>query len=72
MDVSLLSRDPDEAGLIMFLPGRSHPLARELRMRLVSFGFCMLQGSKLETGFEFNLRSSLYEAAFAWLGLPAG
>lgn len=35
-------------------------------MRLVSFGFCVLQGSQLESVLEYNLRAGLYDAALAW------
>lgn len=48
----------------------THPLARELRMRLVSFGFCVLQGSRLESALEYNLRDTLYNAALDWFAAP--
>lgn len=41
-------------------------------MRLLAFGFCVLQGSQLESTIEFNLRASLYEAALGWFAIPAG
>lgn len=41
-------------------------------MRLLSFGFCVLQGSYLESGVEFNLRRRLYDAALSWFAIPAG
>lgn len=50
----------------------THQLARELRMRLLSFGFCVLQGSQLESSVEFNLRARLYDAALSWFAIPAG
>jgi len=50
----------------------THPLARELRTRLVSFGFCVVQASRLEATVEFNMRQSLYAAALAWFALRAG
>ena len=50
----------------------SHQLARELRMRLLSFGFCVLQGSRLETAVESLFRAHLYDAAFSWFAIRAG
>ncbi|KAK4048808.1 phosphatidylinositol-4- kinase [Microbotryomycetes sp. JL201] len=50
----------------------THQLTRELRMKLVSFGFCVLQGSRLETAVEFNLRNKLYDAALSWFATPPG
>ncbi len=50
----------------------THPLARELRTRLVAFGFCVVQASRLESGVEFNLRQGLYKATLAWFALRAG
>ncbi|ORY78396.1 hypothetical protein BCR35DRAFT_304996 [Leucosporidium creatinivorum] len=50
----------------------THQLARELRMRLLAFGFCVLQGSQLESSIEFNLRASLYNAALSWFAIPPG
>lgn len=44
----------------------SHPLARELRTRLLSFGFTVLQGSRLETSLEIKMRDLLYEACLNW------
>lgn len=53
-------------------PHSTHQLARELRMRLLAFGFCVLQGSQLESAIECNLRTSLYDAALSWFAIPAG
>ncbi|KAL8284182.1 hypothetical protein RQP46_004931 [Phenoliferia psychrophenolica] len=50
----------------------THQLARELRMRLLSFGFCVLQGSRLETAVESLFRSHLYDASFSWFAIRAG
>ena len=50
----------------------THQLARELRMRLLSFGFCILQGSQVEATIEFNFRATLYDAALSWFGIRAG
>ncbi|KDE03986.1 hypothetical protein MVLG_05555 [Microbotryum lychnidis-dioicae p1A1 Lamole] len=50
----------------------THQLAREIRMRMLSFGFCVLQGSELESAVEYNFRDSLYEAAMTWFELPPG
>ncbi|KAM0792098.1 hypothetical protein ACM66B_004802 [Microbotryomycetes sp. NB124-2] len=50
----------------------THQLTRELRMKLVSFGFCVLQGSRLETAVEYNLRAKLYDAALSWFASPPG
>jgi hypothetical protein len=58
--------------LVLTHPRSTHQLARELRMRLLAFGFCVLQGSQLESTIEFNLRASLYDAALAWFAIPAG
>lgn len=41
-------------------------------MRLLAFGFCVLQGSQLETGVECNLRDALYDAALSWFAIPPG
>ena len=41
-------------------------------MRLLSFGFCVLQGSKAETAVEFNFRTTLYDAALSWFAIRAG
>lgn len=46
-----------------------HPLARELRLRFVAFGFCLLQGSRLESATESTLRARLYDAALAWFAV---
>ncbi|GAA6000790.1 1-phosphatidylinositol 4-kinase STT4 [Rhodotorula paludigena] len=43
-----------------------HPLSRELRFRLISFGFCILHSSRLESTAEYNLRTKLYDAALDW------
>ncbi|GAA5911077.1 hypothetical protein JCM6882_006870 [Rhodosporidiobolus microsporus] len=43
-----------------------HPLSRELRFRFISFGFCILQGSRLESAAEYNFRSKLYDAVLHW------
>ncbi|GEM09474.1 phosphatidylinositol 4-kinase [Rhodotorula toruloides] len=43
-----------------------HPLSRELRLTLLSFGFTLVGGSRLESIAEYNLRAKLYDAAFAW------
>lgn len=41
-------------------------------MRLVSFGFVILQGSQAEAAVEFNFRTTLYDAALSWFGIRAG
>ncbi|KAK4703422.1 phosphatidylinositol 4-kinase A, partial [Phenoliferia sp. Uapishka_3] len=50
----------------------THQLAREIRMRLLCFGFCVLQGSRLETAVESLFRAHLYDAAFSWFAIRAG
>ncbi|GAA5822607.1 hypothetical protein JCM11251_004314 [Rhodosporidiobolus azoricus] len=48
-----------------------HPLSRELRFRIISFGFCILQGSRFESATEFNFRTKLYDAILQWFsGTP--
>ncbi|BGP13672.1 hypothetical protein JCM10213_002240 [Rhodosporidiobolus nylandii] len=44
----------------------THPLSRELRFRFLSFGFCILQGSLLESVAEYNIRAALYDALLQW------
>ncbi|GAA6004788.1 hypothetical protein JCM10207_001014 [Rhodosporidiobolus poonsookiae] len=43
-----------------------HPLSRELRFRFLSFGYCILQGSRLESVVEYNYRAKLYDATLQW------
>lgn len=43
-----------------------HPLSRELRFRLLSFGLALIQATSLESAAEHNLRTKLYDAAFGW------
>ncbi|GAA5990506.1 hypothetical protein JCM11641_007742 [Rhodosporidiobolus odoratus] len=43
-----------------------HPLSRELRLRFLSFGFCILQGSRLESVEEYGFRAKLYDALLRW------
>ncbi|BGO97504.1 Phosphatidylinositol 4-kinase STT4 [Rhodotorula toruloides] len=43
-----------------------HPLSRELRLTLLSFGFTLIGGSRLDSIAEYNLRAKLFDAAFAW------
>ncbi|GAA5971211.1 hypothetical protein JCM21900_000619 [Sporobolomyces salmonicolor] len=43
-----------------------HALSRELRFRFLSFGFCILQGSEIESVAEHNLRTKLYGATLDW------
>lgn len=47
----------------------THPLARELRLRLLTFGFTILQGSRQEAVVEHIARDLLYDAAFSWFEL---
>ncbi|GAA5911601.1 1-phosphatidylinositol 4-kinase STT4 [Sporobolomyces salmoneus] len=47
-----------------------HPLSRELRFRFLAFGFCVLQGSEMESIAEFNFRTKLFNAAFDWFEVP--
>lgn len=47
----------------------THALSRELRLRFIAFGFCLLQGTKLESATEYSLRSELYNAALAWFAV---
>ncbi|GAA5868294.1 hypothetical protein JCM3774_000996 [Rhodotorula dairenensis] len=47
----------------------THALSRELRLRFIAFGFCLLQGTKLESATEYSLRFELYNAAFAWFAV---
>lgn len=44
----------------------THPLAREIRIRFLTFAFCILQCSRVEAVVEYQLRESIYKAAFAW------
>ncbi|GAA5845618.1 hypothetical protein JCM9279_006050 [Rhodotorula babjevae] len=46
-----------------------HPLSRELRFRLVSFGLALIQATSLESAAEHNLRSHLYDAALDWFAM---
>lgn len=47
----------------------THPLSRELRVRLLIFGFSLCQGSRMEDNIEFHLREVCYLAAFDWFKL---
>lgn len=47
----------------------THPVSRELRLRFIAFGFCLLQGTRLESATEYSLRSELYNAAFGWFSV---
>ncbi|GAA5861639.1 hypothetical protein JCM8547_000691 [Rhodosporidiobolus lusitaniae] len=47
----------------------THSLSRELRFRFLSFGFCLLQGSRLESVAEFNLRQKLYDGVLSWFSM---
>ncbi|KAG0144911.1 hypothetical protein CROQUDRAFT_46568 [Cronartium quercuum f. sp. fusiforme G11] len=44
----------------------THPLSRELRARLLIFGFSICQGSRMEETIEHLLREVCYRAAFNW------
>lgn len=57
------------AGSTLTLLFSTHPLSRELRLRFVAFGFCLLQGTRLESVTEYSLRSELYNAAFGWFSV---
>ncbi|GAA5895284.1 hypothetical protein JCM5296_002030 [Sporobolomyces johnsonii] len=46
-----------------------HALSRELRFRFLSFGFCILQGSEIESVAEHNLRTKLYAATLDWFAV---
>lgn len=48
-----------------------HPLSRELRTRLLIFGFSLCQGSRLEDNVEYLLRESAYRASFDWFSLTS-
>jgi hypothetical protein len=50
----------------------SHPLSRELRIKVVLFGFAILQGSVVEATVEYNFRDAIYDAAFSWFKLKPG
>ncbi|CAH7669300.1 hypothetical protein PPACK8108_LOCUS3895 [Phakopsora pachyrhizi] len=47
-----------------------HPLSRELRARLIIFGFSICQGSRMEDSVEHLLRGQCYSAAFNWFCQP--
>ncbi|GAA5978734.1 hypothetical protein JCM10908_004462 [Rhodotorula pacifica] len=47
----------------------THALSRELRFRFIAFGFCLLQGTQLESATESVFRSGLYNAAFGWFSV---
>ncbi|GAA6057472.1 hypothetical protein JCM3770_000778 [Rhodotorula araucariae] len=46
-----------------------HPLSRELRLRLLSFGLGLIQASTLESAAEYQLRTKLYDAALGWFAM---
>ncbi|BGP37895.1 Phosphatidylinositol 4-kinase stt4 [Rhodotorula kratochvilovae] len=46
-----------------------HPLSRELRLRLLSFGLALIQASTLDSAAEHNLRTKLYDAALGWFAM---
>lgn len=46
-----------------------HPLSRELRFRLISFGLALIQATSLESAAEHNLRAHLYDAALGWFAM---
>ncbi|PLW12578.1 hypothetical protein PCASD_16853 [Puccinia coronata f. sp. avenae] len=48
-----------------------HPLSRELRIRLLIFGFSICQGSRMEENVEHLLRDLSYHAAFDWFSLSS-
>ncbi|EGG06913.1 uncharacterized protein MELLADRAFT_86296 [Melampsora larici-populina 98AG31] len=47
----------------------THPLSRELRIRLIIFGFSLCQGSRMEDNVECNLREVCYLAGLDWFKL---
>jgi phosphatidylinositol 4-kinase len=49
----------------------THALSREVRFALLTFGFRVIQRSRLDGLVEFQLRSALYKIAFAWFAVPA-
>ncbi|KAI7952678.1 hypothetical protein MJO29_008309 [Puccinia striiformis f. sp. tritici] len=48
-----------------------HPLSRELRVRLLIFGFSICQGSRMEENVEHLLRDLSYHASFDWFSLTS-
>ncbi|EFP83486.2 phosphatidylinositol-4- kinase [Puccinia graminis f. sp. tritici] len=48
-----------------------HPLSRELRIRLLIFGFSICQGSRMEDNVEHLLRDLCYHASFDWFSLTS-
>lgn len=47
----------------------THPLSRELRFLVISFGLRVLQSSKLDVMLENQLRFGIYKVAFAWFAV---
>ena len=43
-----------------------HPLCRELRMKLLTLGFSILNSTHLEASLERTYRNELYAAALSW------
>ncbi|WAQ86921.1 hypothetical protein PtA15_7A650 [Puccinia triticina] len=48
-----------------------HPLSRELRIRMLIFGFSICQGSRMEDNVEHLLRDLCYHASFDWFSLTS-
>lgn len=48
-----------------------HPLSRELRIRMLIFGFSICQGSRMEENVEHLLRDVCYHASFDWFSLSS-
>lgn len=47
-----------------------HPLARSLRLRLLSFGYALLQSGRHEAAIEDALREHVVIACLAWFAGP--
>lgn len=43
-----------------------HPLVRELRMKILTLGFSILNSTHLEQTLEGTFRDRLYRAALSW------
>lgn len=52
--------------LTSFKHWSTHPLSRELRLKLLTFGFTLLQGHRMEATIEHHVRDLLYDASLSW------
>ncbi|CAG8502818.1 1116_t:CDS:10, partial [Ambispora leptoticha] len=48
----------------------NHALSREARFEILLLGFKVLQSNRMEALIEYQFRSRLFRAAFAWFSLP--